>query len=136
MLAWTLAALLVTTGTLHFAAERSYESIIPRFLGSPSFWVIISGIVELTCAAMLMFARTRAQAGWACVALFVAVFPANITMAVNSLHGDGTVWLAWVRLPLQIPLVLWALYIARHAGTDAGKPIAEPITEPIDGVRD
>ena len=139
VLPFALAALLTTTGVLHFVAERSFESIIPSFLGSPAFWVITSGIAELGCAAALTSRRTRRVAGWACVALFLGVYPANITMAVQSLHGDGSVLLAWLRLPLQVPLVLWAISIARTAQptgalshTAADVP-ADP--EPLDGVR-
>lgn len=109
-----LALLLLTTGTLHFATPSGFETIVPGFLGSPAFWVYASGVTELGCAVGLLLPRTRRLAGWACVVLFIVVFPANITMLVQSLHGQGSVLLAWLRLPLQVPLVLWALYVARR----------------------
>ncbi|MEP6817553.1 MAG: hypothetical protein ABI873_18610 [Marmoricola sp.] len=112
--AWALALLLVTTGTLHFAAPSGFESIVPGFLGSPSFWVYASGLAELGCAVSLAFRPTRRVAGWACLALFVLVFPANLKMALDSLDGHGSVLVAWLRLPLQIPLILWASYVARR----------------------
>ncbi len=108
-----LAALLLTTGTWHFASPQGFESIVPRFLGSPAFWVRLSGVGELACAVGLLIPRTRRAAGWASAALFVVVFPANIDMAVHAWHGHGNKIVAYGRLPLQIPLVLWALYIAR-----------------------
>jgi uncharacterized membrane protein len=108
-----LGALLLTTGTRHFASPRGFESIVPRFLGSPAFWVRLSGVGELACAVGLLIPRTRRAAGWALAALFVIVFPANIDMAVHAWHGDGSKVVAYLRLPLQAPLVLWALYIAR-----------------------
>ncbi|MDQ6851221.1 MAG: hypothetical protein M3070_15020 [Actinomycetota bacterium] len=111
--------MLLTTGTWHFASPRGFESIVPGFLGSPAVWVALSGVAELTCAVLLALRPTRRLAGWACVILFVAVFPANIKMALDSLDGHGSVLVAWVRLPLQIPLVLWALYIGRRAGRSA-----------------
>ncbi len=114
--AWLLAALLVTTGTWHFVSPRGFESIVPRFFGSPGFWVATSGVAELACAAGLAYRPTRRLTGWSCAVLFVVVFPANIMMAVNALHGDGSVLIALVRLPLQIPLVLWAVFIARNTG--------------------
>lgn len=113
-----LALLLLTTGTLHFAAPSGFESIVPGFLGSPAFWVYASGVAELVCAAGLVLPRTQRLTGWACVVLFVVVFPANVTMAVQSLHGQGSVLIAWLRLPLQVPLVLWALYVARAMRAD------------------
>jgi uncharacterized membrane protein len=108
-----LAALLLTTGTWHFVSPRGFESIVPHFLGSPAFWVRLSGVGELACAVGLLVPQTRRSAGWASAALFVVVFPANIDMAVHAWQGDGSKIVAYGRLPLQIPLVLWALYIAR-----------------------
>lgn len=112
---WALACLLVTTGTLHFLAPAGFESIVPGFLGWPAFWVAASGIAELSCAVLLTMRRTRRAAGCACLLLFIAVYPANIAMAVDALHGHGSVLLACLRLPLQLPLLVWAAYIARHA---------------------
>ena len=114
--AFGLAALLITTGTWHFAAPSGFESIVPGFLGSPAVWVALSGVAELAGAVLLVVPRTRRVAGWACAALFVIVFPANVQMAIDSVHGPGSAWVAWLRLPLQIPLVLWAVYVARRAG--------------------
>jgi uncharacterized membrane protein len=113
--AWLLAALLTTTGVWHFASPHGFESIVPRGLGSPPFWVYLSGVGELVCAVGLATAPVRRLAGWATVAGFVVVFPANITMAVHAAQGHGSELIAFGRLPLQIPLVLWALYIALRA---------------------
>lgn len=112
--AWGLSLLLVTTGTLHFLEPKPFESIVPSFLGSPAFWVAVSGVAELGCAAGLAYPRTRRLAAWACVLLFLGVFPANITMAVRALDGHGSVLISLLRLPLQVPLVLWAYYVARR----------------------
>lgn len=113
--AWSLSLLLLTTGTWHFASPNGFESVVPGFLGSPAFWVKASGLAELACAVSLAFRSTRRMAGWACALLFVVVYPANIKMALDSLDGHGSVLIAWLRLPLQIPLVLWACYIARRS---------------------
>ena len=107
-----LGTLLLVTGTLHFVVPGAYASIVPGFLGAPRFWVALSGVAELGCAVGLLVPRTRAVTGWATAALFVAVFPANVQMAVDALQGQGSVLLAWGRLPLQVPLVLWAVYVA------------------------
>ena len=115
-----LAALLLTTGTWHFAAPHGFESIVPRFLGSAAFWVRLSGVGELACAVGLLVPRTRRAAGWATAALFVVVFPANVDMAVHAAQGHGSKLVAYGRLPLQLPLVLWALYIARGTVRRAG----------------
>ena len=108
-----LAGLLTVTGSLHFLTPAPFESIVPPLLGHPALWVALSGVAELGCAVLVALPATRRVGGWACAALFVAVFPANVQMALDSLHGQGSPWVAWPRLPLQVPLVLWALYVAR-----------------------
>lgn len=57
-----------------------------------------------------------ATAGLATAALFVVVFPANVAMALSS-GGRSDVYQAgvWARLPLQIPLIAWAVAISRRA---------------------
>lgn len=125
-----LGAVLTTTGIWHFASPHGFESIVPRFLGSPSLWVGLSGTAELACAVGLALPRTRRLAGWATAALFVIVFPANITMAVHAWQGDGSRWIAFGRLPLQIPLVLWAVYVARGTLSRGGRRAPAPMPGP------
>ncbi len=109
-----LAALLTVTGLVHFVFPKPYDGIIPTFVpGPPRFWTYASGLLEWACAAGLFAPVTRRRAATATAALFVAVFPANIDQAVHA-HGAGR-WFALARLPLQIPLVLWALQVRRAA---------------------
>jgi uncharacterized membrane protein len=112
---WLLAGLLAVSGTLHFTATRSYERIIPPALPYPRALVYGSGVAELACAAGLAHPRTRRVAAWASAVLFVAVFPANVQMAVAASGASlGRRLLTWVRLPLQVPLVWWAVQVARR----------------------
>lgn len=106
---------LLVTGILHLVAPAGFASIVPGWLGSPTAWVVVSGLAELACAAGLVLPPTRRAAGFATAALFVVVFPANIQMAVDAFRGDGSLLVALVRLPLQVPLVLWALHVAVHS---------------------
>jgi len=118
--AWALSVLLTITGTLHFVKPHGFEAIVPHFLGDAAFWVRASGVAELGCALALAIPRTRRAGGLAAAVLFVVVFPANITMVVNS---GGHSALAWARLPLQVPLILWALFVARRARTPQDQSI-------------
>jgi uncharacterized membrane protein len=114
---FVLAGLLTVTGSLHFIAPRPYAAVVPRQLPAPTALVYASGAAELLCAAALAVPRTRRLAGWATAALFVVVvFPANVQMALSSggrsdAYQDGV----WARLPLQIPLIAWAVAISRRA---------------------
>ncbi|MCS0604791.1 hypothetical protein NX794_26765 [Streptomyces sp. LP11] len=110
-----LAGLLAAAGVVHFAAPRQFDATIPRLLpGSPRTWTHGSGVVELALAAGIAAPRTRALAAKAAAAFFVGVFPANVQMAVDWRHRPAPQrTAALARLPLQVPLVLWARSVAR-----------------------
>ncbi len=114
----SLAGLLLGMGILHFLQPARFDPIVPARLGPPRSWTYASGAAELVSAAGLMIPGTRRLAGWATAALFVAVFPANVKMAADAWpkrhdkpgYVTGTV----VRLPMQVPLVSWAVSVARE----------------------
>lgn len=112
-----LAGLLLTSGTAHFARPKPFDKIVPRALpGNPRTWTYVSGVAELVVAAALLSPRTRKLGGLAAAGLFAGVFPANVKMAVDWRHADPVPRaIAFGRLPLQIPLVLWDLKVARDA---------------------
>ncbi|ARP73643.1 hypothetical protein LK07_32075 [Streptomyces pluripotens] len=111
-----LAGLLAAAGAAHFTAPRQFDAIVPRALpGSPRTWTYASGIAELALAAGIAAPRTRATAAKAAAAFFVGVFPANVRMAVDWRHRPAPLrTAALARLPLQVPLVLWARGVARN----------------------
>ncbi|MER6287000.1 DoxX family protein [Streptomyces sviceus] len=111
-----LAGLLATAGVAHFAAPRSFDATIPKALpGTPRTWTYASGAVELALAAGLALPKTRRSAALASAAFFVGVFPANVKMAVDWRHRPTPQKAAALgRLPLQLPLVLWARGIAKN----------------------
>jgi len=125
-----LAGMLLAAGATHLVAPRPYESLIPAALGSPRAWVLGSGLAELACGAAVAVPASRRAGGFAAAALLVAVFPGNVVMALRSrAPGVGRGGppptglaaltrrpvVAWGRLPLQVPLVAWALSVARSA---------------------
>ncbi|EDY58905.1 MULTISPECIES: MauE/DoxX family redox-associated membrane protein [Streptomyces] len=111
-----LAGLLATAGVAHFAAPRSFDATIPKALpGKPRTWTYASGAVELALAAGLVLPKTRRTAALASAAFFVGVFPANVKMAADWRHRPTPQKAAALgRLPLQVPLVLWARGIAKN----------------------
>ncbi|MFG1610998.1 hypothetical protein [Actinoplanes sp. NPDC049265] len=112
-----LAFLLAAAGGSHFAAPRVYDAIIPRALpGSPRMWTYLSGAAELAVAAAVAHPRTRRGAALAAAGLFAAVFPANVKMAREWRRRPPAYRAAaYARLPLQAPLIWWALRVARQA---------------------
>jgi uncharacterized membrane protein len=110
-----LAGLLATAGVAHFAQPRPFDATVPRSLpGTPRAWTYASGVAELALAAGLAVPRTRKAAALATAAFFVGVFPANVKMAVDWRHRPAPQKAAaYGRLPVQLPLVLWARGVAR-----------------------
>ncbi|MFD3972208.1 hypothetical protein [Streptomyces cyaneofuscatus] len=112
-----LAGLMAGAGVLHFAAPKAFDATVPRILpGEPRTWTYASGVVELALAAGLAHPRTRGAAARATAGFFVGVFPANVQMAVDWRGRPRPQRAAALaRLPLQLPLVLWARSVARGA---------------------
>ena len=99
-------------------APATYERIVPDALPAHRALVYASGVAELACAALVAVPRTRRVGGYAAVALFVVVFPANVQMAVAATTPAGRA-LTYARLPLQVPLILWARSVARRVASAA-----------------
>lgn len=113
-----LSGLLIGTGAAHFAVPRPFDALVPRTLpGSARTWTRLSGVAEIAIGAAVAAPRTRRAGAAAAAALFVAVFPANVKMAYDWRHRPAPLRAAALaRLPLQIPLVLWALSVHRNEG--------------------
>jgi uncharacterized membrane protein len=113
--ALALAGLLAAAGVTHFVKPRQYDALVPRSLpGTPRFWTYASGVAELATAAAVAAPKTRRAGGLAAAALFAAVFPANVKMAVDWRHRPAKQRaIAYGRLPLQVPLVWWGLRVGR-----------------------
>lgn len=111
-----LALVMVAAGSLHFVLPDAYARIVPRGLGDARAIVVASGLAEVAAGVLLAVPRTRRLGGWCTAVVLVAVLPANVQMARDATASGDTVAmvLTWTRLPLQVPLVLWALAHARR----------------------
>ena len=108
--------LFIFTGILHFLIPRVYEAIMPDWLPAHRELIYASGVAEIVGGAALLHPRTRAFGSAWSIATLVAVFPANLHMA---LHPDryraipGGPPALWARLPFQVALILWARAAAK-----------------------
>lgn len=104
-----LAVAMVAVGITHFTNTHWFEQIVPPFLPQPRLLVWISGVFEILGGVGVLVPQTRKLAGVGLVLLYVAVFPANIYMAIEPVAVDGVLpdrWLVWARLPFQF-LFMW-----------------------------
>lgn len=109
-----LAAMFTATGITHLVRPRVFDPVVPPPLPGPArFWTISSGVLELGLAALVAGRSTRAAGGRLSALFLVAVLPANLrTLRVAGHRGPVARTIAWVRLPLQGPLIVLALRAA------------------------
>nr|CAA9269310.1 hypothetical protein AVDCRST_MAG63-2854 [uncultured Armatimonadetes bacterium] len=114
-----LAVLFVGGGVLHFTATPVYLKVMPPYLPHPRLLVYLSGACEIAGGiGVLLPPPVCRWAGWGLIALLVAVFPANVHMAMHrdSIPGlDVQPFLLWLRLPLQLVLIAWVAFATGKA---------------------
>jgi uncharacterized membrane protein len=99
---------MVAAGLNHFVNPDFYVKIVPHALPAPEALVYVSGVAEVLAALGTMHPRTRRTAGWFLIATLIAVYPANIYMALNpSRFPSVPRWALIARLPLQFLFVYW-----------------------------
>ena len=111
-----LAVLMVGVGITHFTSPDFFVAIVPKALPAPLTLVYVSGFFEILGGLGLLVPRTRRAAAWGLVALYVAVFPANINMAINEIQPAGghiPVAGMWLRLPFQVLFIAYAYWFTR-----------------------
>lgn len=123
-----LAVCIIIVGITHFIRPEQYARIVPPQLPYPVELVYISGFFEILGGIGLMIPFVSVAAAWGLIALFIAVFPANINMAVNNIPIEGIPHnqvLYWVRLPFQAVLIAWAYWYTRKPQSQPGAEIVE-----------
>jgi uncharacterized membrane protein len=115
-----LAGFFAFAGAMHFVVPRSYEAIMPPSFPRHREAVVLSGLAEIAGGAAVIPRRTRRLARWWLLGLLLAVFPANVHMAVSPEQVRGLDlqriprWALWARLPLQ-PLAMFWVWRATRA---------------------
>lgn len=114
ILKYLFAIVFVVSGLNHFINAQFYVTIVPPYLPHALFLVYLSGVLEIILGTLLLAPKFTRAAAWGLIVLLIAVFPANIHMAVNhDLFPDHFAATLWLRLALQPVLIAWAYWYTR-----------------------
>lgn len=111
---------MIAVGVLHFVQPAPFERIVPPWLPAARALVLLSGAAEIALGVGVMIERTRRWAAFALIALYIAVFPANVHMALHRVSlvagaPPPPTWALYARLPMQALMIANALWIARRS---------------------
>ncbi len=110
---YLFAAIFIFLGFNHFRDPGFYMRIMPPYLPWPSALHLTAGFFEVVLGVMLLTPRFQRLAAWGLIALLLAVYPANIHMAVNHDQYQLPMIFHWIRLPLQFVLIAWAWWYTK-----------------------
>ncbi len=115
ILLYIMAAFYMIAGTYHFIDPLFYKKIMPPWLPGHYFIIYFTGVCEIVLGFLLISQLTRKAAAWGIIVLLVVVFPANIQMMLNFHHQQSPyLWIAILRLPVQLLLIGWAYQFAKN----------------------
>ena len=103
-------AAFILTGVSHFLIPGKFLEMMPPFLPAPVFLIYLSGVFEIVGGGALMFSKTKRLAAIGLMLLLLAVFPANVYVALNNVQLGGFMNYSiyqWLRLPMQFVLIVW-----------------------------
>lgn len=118
-LMYLMSFLYIGIGFQHLMSPAAFVAIIPPDLPDPEWLNVLSGLAEIVLGVFLLEPRTRVLAAWGIIALLIAVFPANLYVAMENVGlpsgepGTGNAVANWVRIPFQALFLLWAWWYTR-----------------------
>ncbi len=120
ILKYLLAIGFVLAGINHFINAPFYLQMMPPILPAPLFLVYLSGAFEVALGILLLVPKFSRLAAWGLIALLLAVFPANLYMALNpQLFTEFSPTALYLRLPVQFVLIAWAYWFTKSASKDS-----------------
>jgi uncharacterized membrane protein len=121
---WVVGLFFMAAGANHFVNPKPYLSMMPSYLPAHAALVQISGAAEILGGIGVFPAKTRRFAAWGLILLLVAVFPANLNVALHGWPGGNYPdWVLWSRLPLQAILIWWVYRICVIGAEQTGANI-------------
>lgn len=106
----------VFAGVSHFLIPDTFMKLMPPFVPFPMAMVYISGIFEILGGIGLIISKTKKAASYGLILLLLAVYPANIYVAIGNIQLGGFMsnsYYQWIRVFLQIPLIFWVWWTAK-----------------------
>ncbi len=114
ILQWLLAIAFTLAGANHFINPNFYLRMMPTVLPAPLFLIYLSGAFEIVLGILLLIPKFTRHAAFGLIALLLAVFPANVFMAMNTdLFPEFSLTALYLRLPLQIVLIALVFWFTR-----------------------
>ena len=119
ILLYVMAVFYMFAGVMHFVRPEFYRPMMPPYLPWHDFLILLSGLAEFVLGAAVLVPSIRPLAAWGIILLLIAIFPANLHIALhnvpvfNNTEGAG-IW-NWVRLPFQGVLILWAWWYTSNS---------------------
>jgi len=122
---YALAAAFVAAGANHFLSPDFYMPMMPPYLPAHLELVYLSGIAEIAGGFGVLIPRWRRAAGYWLIAVLIAVFPANLHMALNGISPpgmDASQTALWIRLPFQLVFIAWTFWATSPEKAPASRP--------------
>ena len=117
ILLWIMSVFYVFAGVMHFVNPGFYMPMMPPYLPWHLELVYLSGVAEIVLGLAVLVPAWRRLAGWGIILLLIAIFPANLHIALYNVPiggaSEGAGALNWVRLPFQLVLIVWAWWYTR-----------------------
>ena len=122
------ALFFVGAGINHFLRTDFYLRMMPPYVPLHLESVQLSGIAEVVLGVLLLVPRTSVAAAWGLIALLVAIFPANVHMALHpDVFPELQPTALWIRLPLQPLMIFWAFWYTRPASPKSSSSAQPPL---------
>ena len=111
-----MALLYTLAGINHFYNTPFYETIMPGYIGYHTALIYISGLCEMALGLLLLPQYTRKTAANLIILMLVVFLWLHVQMFIDYWQNhDKNLWLATVRLPLQLVLIYWAFTFTKPA---------------------
>ncbi|MGI8468941.1 MAG: DoxX family protein [Pyrinomonadaceae bacterium] len=115
ILKWLFGIAFVLAGINHFISPNFYLRMMLPVLPLPLFLIYLSGVFEIALGILLLIPKFSRLAAWGLIALLIAVYPANIYMAMNTrLFPEFSPAAQYIRLPIQFLLIALAYWFTKN----------------------